>query len=158
MPTDTEFKLDQPGQTLLLKSRTRGGARPGAGRPRKDLRAKADEMADLFGEGPEQPEQPGASNPASRRDLALARKEEALAGLHELSLRVKSGEYLPRAAYREATATLLSTISQALRSLPDALERRHSLPPAALQEIEATVDQVLNEAADALALFTEGNG
>ena len=155
MPTDTEFKLDQPGQTLLLKSRTRGGARPGAGRPRKDFRAQADEMADLFGDEPAAQE---ASNPASRRDLALARKEEALAGLHELSLRVKSGEYLPRAAYREATATLLSTISQALRSLPDALERRHSLPPAALQEIEATVDQVLNEAADALALFTEGNG
>ena len=62
---------------------------------------------------------------------------------------------MPRDAYREATATVLAAISQSLRSLPDAIERRHSVPPKVLQEIEATIDQVLAEAAENLALFTE---
>lgn len=85
--------------------------------------------------------------------MAKARKETALAGLNELQLKVKSGEYLPRAAYQEATATLLAMLSQGLRSLPDTIERKLSVSPDVLQMIEAAIDDGLNEVADTLALF-----
>lgn len=151
MAIDADFDVLPDGRAVPLKSRTRGGARPGAGRPKKTDYTQSEE--DLFGE--DLPDSaPGQSN-ASRFDLAKTRKEEALANIHDLNFKIQSGAYLPRDAYREATATVLATISQSLRSLPDAIERRHSLPPKVLQEIESTIDQILAEAAEHLALFTD---
>lgn len=92
---------------------------------------------------------------SARTAVAKARKETALAGLNELALQIKTGEYLPRAAYQEATATLLAMLSQGLRSLPDTLERKCNLPPEALELVEQVIDEGLNEVAQTLALFTE---
>ena len=153
MTIDADFDVLPDGRAVPLKSRTRGGARPGAGRPKKTDYSKVISEAELFGEEP--PEPPAQQSNASRFDVAKTRKEEALANIHDLNFKIQSGAYLPRDAYREATATVLAAISQSLRSLPDAIERRHSVPPKVLQEIEATIDQVLAEAAENLALFTE---
>lgn len=110
-----------------------GGARPGAGRKPKGF-PKSQEVADF--------------------DKSRARNEAAKASLNELKLKIDSKEYLSRAAFREASATLLAELSQALRSLPDALERRHSLPPTAVQDVERTIDEVLSNVANGLELFT----
>lgn len=138
------------GRAIPLPRSGRGGARPGAGRPRQKRAEEIQADAELFGDEPDE-----QISTAVRFDRAKARKEEALAGIHELNLKIQSGAYLPRDAYREASATALSTLSQALRSLPDLLERKHALSPEALQMVEHLVDQVLNDAANQLALFTE---
>ena len=150
MTLEADFDMTPDGRAIPLPRSGRGGARPGAGRPRKKRAEEIQEDADLFGD-----EVDPQVSVAARFDRAKARKEEALAGIHELNLKIQSGAYLPRDAFREASATALSTLSQALRSLPDLLERKHALPPEALQMVEELVDQVLNDAANQLALFTE---
>ena len=96
----------------------------------------------------------GRMKTAVKLGVAKARKEVALAGLNELELKIKTGEYLPRAAYREATATLLATLSQGLRSLPDTLERECGLAPDVLDMVDAVINSALSEVAESLALFT----
>lgn len=146
MATTADYDVLPDGSAVPIKSRTRGGARPGAGRPRKD---QVPVDPDLFGDEKEPEEGPDA-----RFTRAKAKKEEALANIHALNYEIQRGEYLPRGAYRQATAEVLSTLSQSLRSLPDTLERRCTLAPEVLQAIEAAINEVLSEAADTLALFT----
>ena len=86
-------------------------------------------------------------------DKAKARNEAAKAGLNELELKIKSGEYLSRTAYREASATLLAELAQGLRSLPDTLERKFGLSPEALLHVEKTIDEAMQGVADGLELF-----
>lgn len=134
--------------------RPEGGRRPGySPRKAKDLQ---DRIAAGEDDGIDDTDEEAANLSASARTaLAKARKETALAGLNELQLKVKSGEYLPRSAYQEATATLLAMLSQGLRSLPDTIERKCNLPPDALELVEQVIDEGLNEVAQTLALFTE---
>ena len=87
-------------------------------------------------------------------DKARARNEDAKAGLNEIELKKAQGEYLSRTAFREACATLLAEVAQALRSIPDQLERKHALPPAAVQSVEKTIDEALATLAGGLELFT----
>lgn len=82
------------------------------------------------------------------------RKERALADQHELAYKIKSGQYVSRAAVREATATVLSQLAQALRSIPDNLERKFDLDPAIAVQIEASIDASLAELAGDLEMFT----
>lgn len=74
---------------------------------------------------------------------ARARKETALADMHELDFKIKSGKYLPREAFRDACATLLSSVAQSLRALPDNLERKHNLTPVQAGEVEKTINSAL---------------
>lgn len=155
-----DFDLGADGVTELPPGFRRGPYMPRGGRTPGYSPKKAAEMArriDAGGEvGDEDLESSdGQLSLTTRHLLAKARKEAALAGLNELQLKVKTGEYLPRAAYREATATLVASLSQGLRSLPDTLERKFGLPPEVLQDIEAAIDESLNSIADELALFTE---
>lgn len=148
-----DFDLYDDG--TLTPTTERGGRRPGAGRPKgmgnEQMQAKMD--AAMSGEDDLDPDSPDRLTIAVRKAMAVALKEESIAGLKALELKVETKKYLPRDAYREATATLLATLSQALRSIPDTLERKYSLPPEALQYIEATVDEQLSSAASTLALF-----
>ena len=107
---------------------------------------------DLMGDSPAGGED--VTTTAIRKARALARKEEALAGLNELDLKVKSGQYLERAAFREAAATLLAELGQSLRSLPDTLERKHALSPQIVQEVEKSIDEALANVANGLEMFT----
>ena len=158
---DADFELGEDGAVDELPAgfrrgfyRPEGGRRPGySPRKAKDLQ---DRIAAGEDDGIDDTDEEAANLSASARTaLAKARKETALAGLNELQLKVKSGEYLPRAAYQEATATLLAMLSQGLRSLPDTLERKCNLPPEALELVEQVIDEGLNEVAQTLALFTE---
>src|SRR5574337_889351 len=148
-----DFDLGDDGEVSDLAGFRRGFHRPEGGRPKgyspkkalveqRRLEALADDAADAVGDDDDTP-----LSTTVKTAMAKARKETALAGLNELQLKVKSGEYLPRAAYQEATATLLSMLSQGLRSLPDTIERKFNVPTDVLQLIEAAIDDALNEVA-----------
>lgn len=106
----------------------RGGARPGSGR-RYQGYVKPDEVISY--------------------DKAKARKESAMADLHELDYKVKSGQYVSRNAVRQASATAMAALAQTIRSLPDHLERR-GVPPSVCVQIDAAITEVLGETATAL--------
>lgn len=110
-----------------------GGARPGAGRP---------------GYGYVPPPETKALNESK------ARKEAALADMHELDFKIKSGKYLPREAFRDACATLLSSVAQSLRALPDNLERKHNLTPVQAGEVEKTINAALADLSQDLEELT----
>lgn len=81
---------------------------------------------------------------------ARARNESAKADLNELEFKIKSGEYVARVAVVQATATAYAAIAQALRSLPDHLERRLALAPEVAEEIGRQIDEALGELAGVL--------
>ena len=129
-----DFDLSPDGSVAPVRSRSggHGGARPNSG-PKPAGYVKPPEGQDY--------------------DKAKARNEAAKAGLNELELKIKSGEYLSRTAYREASATLLAELAQGLRSLPDTLERKFGLSPEALLHVEKTIDEAMQGVADGLELF-----
>ena len=158
-----DFDLGDDGEVSDLAGFRRGFHRPEGGRPpgyspkkalaeqrRQEARAADPTVHDADDDADDE-----NLSTTVKTAMAKARKETALAGLNELQLKVKSGEYLPRAAYQEATATLLSMLSQGLRSLPDTIERKFNVPTDVLQLIEAAIDDGLNEVAETLALFAE---
>lgn len=126
-----DFDLSPDGKTVTPRN---GGARPGAGRKPAGY-IKAQEVVDF--------------------ELARARNEAAKADLNELEFKIKSGEYVPRDAVRQAAATMLATLSQALRSLPDTLERKCNMQPSEAELVERTIDAVLDGLADDLQMLTE---
>lgn len=107
----------------------RGGARAGAGRKPSGY-VKPKEAVDF--------------------DKAKARKEAALADLHELDYKVKSGQYVSRDEVRQASATAFAQLAQSLRSIPDTLERK-GVPTAVCLKVEAVLTEGLAEAAQKLA-------
>jgi len=125
-----DFDLLPDGRTSFSG---RGGARAGAGAKPAGY-VKPDEVVDY--------------------EKAKARNEEAKAGLNELELKIKSGEYVARAQVRQASATMLATISQTLRSISDDLERR-GVPPEVCVQVEAAVNETLADAARDLAMLTD---
>lgn len=155
MDVDFDFELGEDGEAVGIPGFRRSFHRPvrrqpapGPATPPRTALRDEDEAED----------EAGRVSATTKTAIAKARKETALAGLNELQLQVKSGEYLPRAAYQDATATLLAMLSQGLRSLPDTIERKFDVPPDVLQLIEATIDASLSHVADSLALFSEARG
>lgn len=146
--TDT-LELMQDG---TVKS-GRGGRREGAGRP-KGYSPKLRNKIESGEVDPNDEETPEATRIAYRKALAIADKEEALAQQAWLKFNIDSKEFLPRTAFREAAATLLAELAQGLRSLPDEIERKHSLSPDVLMLIEHTIDARLNSVAAGLEMFT----
>lgn len=99
-----------------------GGAREGAGRKGHD----------------------DPSTPALQRyNEARARHEEIKADGAALELSIKRGEYLPREPIRLAAAAAVASVVQALRSMPDTLERKFNLSPEVTEAIEKCVDEAL---------------
>jgi phage terminase Nu1 subunit (DNA packaging protein) len=86
---------------------------------------------------------------------AKIRKEVALADQHELNYKIKSGLYVERAAVQEVCATLLAALAQALRSLPDNLERKFNMPPDQVAEVTEVIDATLSDIADGMAIFSD---
>ena len=129
-----DFDLAPDGTISPSRSRPggHGGKREGAGRKPADYEPPEEKLD---------------------YDKAKTRNEAAKAGLNELELKIKSGEYLSRTAYREASATLLAELAQGLRSLPDTLERKFGLSPEALLHVEKTIDEAMQGVADGLELF-----
>lgn len=125
-----------------------------------ELGSNGDLYPPVYGHGGYRPgaggKPPGYEKPSEAKALAesKARKEAALADMHELDFKIKSGQYLPREAFRDACATLLSSVAQSLRSLPDNLERKFNLTPEQAGEVEKTINAVLGDLADDLADLT----
>lgn len=113
------------------KKETRGGARVGAGR-KPPAYVKPQETMDF--------------------DKAKARKETALADLHELDYKVKSGQYVSRNSVKQATATIMAALAQGIRSLPDHLERRGVEPKVCVQ-IDAAITEALADTGKALEVL-----
>jgi phage terminase Nu1 subunit (DNA packaging protein) len=82
-----------------------------------------------------------------------ARNEKAKADLNELDFKVKSGEYVSREAVQQAAATMLASIAQTLRSIPDTLERKINLSPDAAEEIGLQIDAILEGLGDELHML-----
>jgi phage terminase Nu1 subunit (DNA packaging protein) len=76
-------------------------------------------------------------------NAARARHETTKADAAELDLAIKRGQYLAREPIRLAAATAVAAVVQALRSLPDNLEREFHLSPEVTEAIEARVDEAL---------------
>lgn len=113
-----------------------GGARAGAGRPP--------------GSGT------NAERAAARHDFEAerARHEKIKADEREFEFAVKRGEYLPRAVQQSAAATALAVLTQALRSIPDNLERSLGLSPEAVEQVGVEIDNALAEVAAAFRMMT----
>jgi hypothetical protein len=92
---------------------------------------------------------------AFRKAEALTLKEEALAKSAALKYEIDSGNYLPRDAFREASATLLAEVAQGVRSLPDLLERKANLTAEQVAICERVIDEALSTLSGGLELFTE---
>lgn len=111
-----DFELNPDGS---ISTPTHGGARDGAGRKPKGYQ-KAPEVIEF--------------------EKARARNEAAKAQLNELEVKIKSGEYVSRAAVQQASATIIATFAQGVRSIADNLERKGIAP-----EICAQVETILDE-------------
>ena len=83
-------------------------------------------------------------------DQQRARHEKIKADQRELKLRIEAGEYLPREAQRAAASTIIALFSQAMRSVPDNLERACSLTPAQAEEAARLIDAALTDLANGL--------
>ena len=87
-------------------------------------------------------------------ELAKARKESALADMHELQYRIKSSEYIPRDSVRQASATILSTVAQTLRSVGDNLERQ-GVQADVCERVDKILADTLADAARGLKMLTD---
>ncbi len=79
---------------------------------------------------------PASLSPSDRKNLA-----DAL--LKEHDLQVKSANFLPRDAYRSATAEAYARCASSIRSIPDNLERRLGLTPEQSEYAEEVIDSIL---------------
>jgi hypothetical protein len=85
-------------------------------------------------------------------EKARARNEQAKAELNELDLKVKSGQYVSRNSVQQASATILATLSQGMRSISDNLERR-GVPPDVCVQVEAIINEGLADVARDLEMM-----
>lgn len=123
--------LDRP----LKAGNGHGGARRNSGGDRSGY-VKTDEVVDY--------------------DKARARHEAAKADKAELDFKIQAGEYVPRAAYKQAAATLIATFAQTIRSLPDNMERRHGLAPEIAEAIGTDLDKAMQTLAEGLQMLCDG--
>ncbi len=147
-----DFELDPSGNVRPqgFGQGKGGGRRPGF----QPKIAKQLHNDDLFGDGETASE---ATTLSVRKARAQTADLEWKALQSELNYKKDSGEYLSRTAYREASATLLAEVAQALRSLPDILERKCALSPDALVKAELVIDDALSTLSAGLEMFTENN-
>lgn len=83
---------------------------------------------------------PANLTPQDRKALADAR-------LREHTLNERSGKYLPREAVRTACAESYAMVAQALRSIPDLVERKTGADVETCELISDVIDQVCSDLA-----------
>lgn len=100
---------------------------------------------------------PGWTPSAERVDFERERAEHERVKREqrEFKLSVERGEYLSRVAVGQASATALAVLTQALRSVPDNLERACGLTPEQAEEAQAMIDAALSEVAAAFKAMAE---
>ncbi len=107
--------------------------------------------------GPKPPgyEPPPKSPDQANYDREHAEHERVKREEREFKLAIARGEYLPREAQKQASATALSVLTQSLRSIPDNLERTLSLAPEVVESISVQIDAALSEIATAFRVMSE---
>ena len=130
---DSNEDLFYEGFEVLDRVDGRGGARDGSGRKAAGYE-KPERIIDF--------------------ELAKARKESALADMHELQYRIKSGEYVSRDSVRQASATILATVAQTLRSVGDNLERQ-GVSADVCARVDSILGDTLADAARDLRMLTD---
>lgn len=102
------------------------------------------------------PKPPGSAEAETqaRYDEERALHERVKREQRELALEIERGNYLPRDAQRQAAATALAVLTQALRSIPDNLERSLGLDPSAVEAVGIQIDAALADAAQAFRAMT----
>ena len=116
--TDLSDIFDAPTKRIT----GHGGKRPNTG-PKKAGYVKPPEAVDF--------------------DKAKARNETSKADLNELEFKIKSGQYVSRAAVQQASATAVATLAQTMRSIPDNLERK-GVPLVTCRLIETILDESMS--------------
>lgn len=93
----------------------------------------------------------GYEPPQAKLDFEVERAahEKVKREQREFKLAQERGEYVPRAAVRQASATMLAVLSQ-IRSIPDNCERQFALSPEVVELMQQTIDASLSEVAAAL--------
>lgn len=96
--------------------------------------------------------------PAGRAEYEIERgeHERVKREQREFKLAVERGEYLPREAQRQAAATALAVLTQAMRSIPDNVERTLSLEPEVVEAISIQIDTALSDVAAAFRAMSDG--
>lgn len=128
----SDFELSPNGETIP-SGRSWGGARENAGRKPAGY-VKPEHVVDF--------------------EKERARNEKAKADLNELEFQIKSGQYVPRDAVRQAAATAFASVAQSLRSIPDSLERKINLDPGIAEKVGEVIDEVLDSLASDLEMMT----
>lgn len=138
-----------------------GGARPGAGRPSKAtiaaraaIAAKEAPTHDPF--GPVGQDVLKTSQVAANFANSRATVEAVKAKQAELSYRANLGRYVDREAVKLATAQVMASFAQGMRTLQDDLERRFNLDPLVVEGIGETVDAQLAALASGFELMLGG--
>lgn len=136
-----DFVLEADGRTTPIpevgegaSSFGHGGARDGAGRKPKGYQ-KAPEVVEF--------------------EKARARNEAAKAAMNELEFKIKSGEYVSRAAVQQAAATAIAAFAQTGRSIGDNLERK-GVPPDICQKVEQAIDDAFADLSTSLEMMSGG--
>ena len=133
-PTPQNVAYLKPVEVAKPFSSGHGGARRNSGPKRKDYQPSEVEV---------------------NFDEARARNETAKAGLNEIELKIKAGEYIARAAVQSASATALATMAQTMRSIPDNMERK-GIPPETCAMVERIIDEVMAGLSQELEILSEG--
>lgn len=118
-----------------------GGARKGAGRPRKNPHAPAKDAT------PKAAASPPPSAPPPARGVSAIEYADARAAheywkgqLAEQTFRKNEGDLLDRAQVEQGIATLFATITQTIRGWPDNVERTAGITPEVAEVIERMAD------------------
>lgn len=146
-----DFELNPDGGVRPASNRDKPPPGFGRGRPaglQQGERAKLEE-----GDPTADPNE--RTRLAWRKAEALTLKEEALASQAQLKYQIDSGNYLSRDAFREASATAMAEVAQAVRSLPDLLERKANLSPEQVVLAERVIDEALAGLSATLSMFVE---
>lgn len=125
----------------VAEKKRRGGKRPGAGRKPKMGRAEVSAPEDQALGGTVSFDERNSTLSIEYTD-ARAAHEYWKAQLAEQEFKKRSGDLLDRAQVEQAAATVLATIAQTLRSIPDNVERVAGLTPEMAEEVERIVDSL----------------
>lgn len=101
----------------------------------------------------------GYEPPQAKLDFEAERAlhEKVKREQREFKLAQERGEYVARAAIRQASATMLAVLAQ-VRSIPDNCERQFALAPEVVELMQQAIDGALSEVAGALkAMAGEGS-
>lgn len=131
-----------------------GGKRPGAGRPKGSKSAPQAALPPDFDPFSMDPVVPvDSTQPRTDYNTARARVESFKAKNYELEYLRNLGAVVSRSSVQSASATVMASFAQTMRSMQDDLERKLNLDPEVVEAIGNYVDDALGQLAQGFELF-----